>query len=236
MKSVGLVFSCEHGGNKIPRPYAKRFATTRAQAALASHRGYDPGSLEIAKRLAVATRAPLFRSTTSRLLIDLNRSLDHEHLFSEFTAKLNDAEKLQIIREHYSPYREAVVDEIKTRVSRGEYVIHVGVHSFTPMYARKHRSIDVGWLYDPSRSHETTFCDQWLNHVAALAPTLRLRFNSPYEGTSDGLTTSLRSMFVDESYAGIELEISQAFGRNARRLQPLLAVLTESLTSLLQSP
>lgn len=38
-----LVITCEHGGNRIPVPYDDPFRTR--QAALDSHRGFDPGAL-----------------------------------------------------------------------------------------------------------------------------------------------------------------------------------------------
>jgi hypothetical protein len=66
-----FIITCEHGGNRIPAPYRRLFR--RQTALLDAHRGYDPGSLVMAKALARTWRAPLVASTTSRLLIDLNR-------------------------------------------------------------------------------------------------------------------------------------------------------------------
>ena len=75
-----FIITCEHGGNRIPAPYRRLFRGQRAL--LDSHRGYDPGSLVMAKALASAFGAPLVASTVSRLLIDLNRSIGHPQLFS----------------------------------------------------------------------------------------------------------------------------------------------------------
>ena len=74
-----FIITCEHGGNRIPAPYRRLFRERRAL--LLCHRGYDPGSLVMAKALARACRAPLVASTVSRLLIDLNRSIGHPHCF-----------------------------------------------------------------------------------------------------------------------------------------------------------
>ena len=38
-----FLFTCEHGGNRIPAPYRRLFRGQRAL--LDSHRGYDPGAL-----------------------------------------------------------------------------------------------------------------------------------------------------------------------------------------------
>ena len=78
-----FIITSEHGGNRIPAPYRRLFRGQRAL--LDSHRGYDPGSLVMAKALASACPAPLVASTVSRLLIDLNRSIGHPQLFSAVT-------------------------------------------------------------------------------------------------------------------------------------------------------
>src|SRR6478609_3398827 len=51
-----FIITCEHGGNRIPAPYRRLFREQRAL--LDSHRGYDPGSLVMAKALARAFAAP----------------------------------------------------------------------------------------------------------------------------------------------------------------------------------
>ena len=78
-----FIISCEHGGNQIPPSYRRLFPGQRDL--LDSHRGHDPGSLVMATALADAFRAPLAASTTSRLLVDLNRSIAHPQLFSAAT-------------------------------------------------------------------------------------------------------------------------------------------------------
>ena len=59
---------------------------------LKSHRGWDPGSLTLAARLAETLGAPFHAQTVTRLLIDANRSLHHRGLFSEFTRTLPEPE------------------------------------------------------------------------------------------------------------------------------------------------
>ena len=71
MAKPRVVISCEHGGSRIPGRYRHLFAGRAAL--LESHRGWDPGALVMARALSRGLRAPLFASTTSRLLVDLNR-------------------------------------------------------------------------------------------------------------------------------------------------------------------
>ena len=100
---VGFLVTCEHGGNRIPRRYAKDFASHRAL--LETHRGWDPGALNLARRLAKTLDAPLIVSQTSRLLVDLNRSEHHRAVFSSISGALPKDEKKQILDAHYRPYR-----------------------------------------------------------------------------------------------------------------------------------
>src|ERR1700757_1525594 len=101
-----FIITCEHGGNRVPAPYRRLFRGQRAL--LDSHRGYDPGSLVMAKALASAFGAPLVASTVSRLLIDLNRSISHPQLFSAVTRAAPAQTRAQIVEQHYRPYRRQV--------------------------------------------------------------------------------------------------------------------------------
>jgi predicted N-formylglutamate amidohydrolase len=210
MRSVFLI-TCEHGGCRVPQRYAARFRGR--QRVLSSHRGYDAGSLELAQRMASQLSAPLFASTFTRLLVEVNRSLGHPRLFSEFTQELAEAEKQQLVRQYYSPHRQRILAWLR-RATRKASVIHVSVHSFAPILRGALRRADVGLLYDPRRSYESQFCRQWQRRLAQRDSSLRVRRNYPYLGKSDGLTTTLRKQFADECYLGIELEINQRWVRN----------------------
>lgn len=185
-----VIITCEHGGNQIPTSYRRLFRESKAL--LDSHRGYDPGSLTMATALADACRAPLVASTTSRLLIDLNRSIGHPQLFSAATRGTPTATRAQIVERHYQPYRAQVERLVGQAVSRGHRVIHISSHSFTPELDGKVRSADVGLLYHPGRRGEAEMCARWKESLAASAPELRVRRNYPYAGKGDGLTSRLR--------------------------------------------
>jgi predicted N-formylglutamate amidohydrolase len=203
-----FIITCEHGGNRIPAPYRRLFRGQRAL--LDSHRGYDPGALVMAKALAGAWRAPLVASTTSRLLIDLNRSIGHPQLFSAVTRAAPAEIRAQIVEQYYRPYRAQVERSVGQAVSRGHRVIHVSSHSFTAELDGKVRGADVGLLYHPGRRGEVEVCARWKESLAALAPELRMRRNYPYEGKGDGLTSHLRRRFAESDYVGIELELNQS--------------------------
>lgn len=227
MPDVQLI-TCEHGGNVIPAPFGPLFAEHRAL--LNSHRGWDPGALAMAEALAAATRAPLVASTTSRLLVDLNRSIGHPQLFSPMTRAAPCDVRSQIVAQHYRPHRDAVEDRVRQSISSGFRVIHIASHSFTPELDGVVRHADVGLLYDPRRRAEVQLSTRWQASLAALHPELRVRRNYPYAGKADGLTSHLRKCFGPGEYVGIELEINQGIvAADGQPWAALRGVLIDSL-------
>ena len=211
---LALVLSCEHAGNDVPRAFRRHF--TPPPSVLASHRGYDRGTLELGARLSEATGAPLIVNRVTRLLVDANRSESNPTRFSSWSDLLPVALRERAAREVWAKHRDAVTAAVASRVERGP-VLHVSVHSFTPRLRGESRDVDVGLLYDPRRPLERTLVTRWLRALGEVEPRLRLRRNEPYKGTDDGLTTTLRGNFAPQSYAGIELEVSQRFPRAAAR-------------------
>jgi predicted N-formylglutamate amidohydrolase len=213
-KNLRILITCEHGGNHVPRHFAPFFCNQ--DDLLESHRGYDAGALELARKLAEGLKAPLFFSRVTRLLIDLNRSPHSLGRFSEFTRKLRAVEKAAIENLYYAPYRDEVQSALLRAIEKKGTVIHISVHTFVPVMAGKMRAADIGFLYDPSRKHEVAFCKSWQKTLEQLQPDLKIRRNYPYRGTSDGFTSHLRNLFPENSYLGIELEVNQKFPQGDR--------------------
>lgn len=203
-------------------------------ALLASHRGWDPGALDVARSLAGALSVPLHFSTTTRLLVDLNRSIGHRQLFSEISRRLPRRQRNEIIDRYYRPHRDAVEMAVARHIAAGHRVLHIASHSFTPVLRGRERLADVAWLYDPRRGGERAFAGLWKHDLAQRRPDLRLRRNYPYSGRGDGLTSRLRSRHADASYMGIELEVNQHFvTRGGAAWKALRSALTVSLTEAL---
>lgn len=207
MERDAFLISCEHGGKRIPPQWRALFAPHAAL--LSSHRGYDKGALRMARELAAALDAPLFAATTSRLLIELNRSPGHPKLYSAVTRALSADERRDIFEHCYVPYRRAVEERVADLVAQGRRVVHVSSHSFTPELDGQVRHADIGLLYDPKRPGEAALCRRWRAALGSSAPALHLRMNYPYAGSADGFTTWLRRRFGPQQYIGIELEINQ---------------------------
>lgn len=225
-----IVLTCEHAGNSIPEPYRYLFAEGSG-AILNSHRGWDPGAWEVAAYIAGRLDVPLYGCHTSRLLIEVNRSLHHGQLFSEFTDPLPTEEKEILIREIYRPYRESVVERLKS--AQGQ-VLHLSVHTFTPVLHGKVRPVEIGLLFDPASPLEAGYCHSLHGALQERLTGLRIAFNEPYRGIDDGLTTSLREVFPPGRYAGIEIELNQKLIGDGSwaEIKDALAVAVKGLRSL----
>lgn len=196
--------TCEHASSHVPASLRALFRSTSDRRLLETHAGYDIGALLIAQAIAKELGAPLFLGKMTRLLIDLNRSLHHPKLFSVQSRQLSAQERDRLL-EAYHAYRapiEAWID------SSQHAVVHLSVHSFTPVWHGRERRTDIGILYDPRRDAEARFSAE-LQRQLRLHSDLAIHRNLPYRGASDGFTTALRTRFSARRYLGIELEFNQ---------------------------
>jgi predicted N-formylglutamate amidohydrolase len=223
-----LFLSCEHGGNAVPPHLRRCFAGN--EEVLLTHRGLDIGALDLFRKLAPLA-AESTSATLSRLCIELNRSEHHPKLFSAYTRDLDAARKQALLR-FYHAYRDGFTARIQQRIAMKDDVVHVAVHSFTPVLDGTRRTMDIGLLYDPSRPGEQVFCLAWRKALHRRAPHLVVRMNRPYKGTSDGFPTLLRSIFP-RHYAGIELEVNQRFAIKGRMDHIIIRVLRDTLAEVL---
>lgn len=229
-----LLITCEHGGNTIPAEYRPLFSKLRGR--LQTHRGYDPGSLSLARDLSKAFGAVLVYSTTSRLLVELNRSPRHPQVLSDATRALPPEARERLLERHYRPYRNRVEARVAAAVDSGKRVVHVSSHSFTPRLNGEVRRADVGLLYDPTREMERELCIAWQHILQDAHSNLVVRRNYPYRGTGDGLTTYLRRLHPQDRYAGIEIEVNQKYPLgDSRAWRALRRRLVETLEQALAS-
>jgi predicted N-formylglutamate amidohydrolase len=201
-----MILTCEHAVGTVPEEYTELFAG--APHVLETHRGHDIGARSVCRCLEDLAEAA-FYGGCSRLLIDLNRSLHHPRLFSAFSNDLSRDEKERIVADWYRPFRQAVRQSIKENQGRYGEVLHLSVHSFTPVLGDAVRTNDIGILYNPGRRREKELARRLAAALLLLNPQLKIRMNSPYRGVADGHTTALRRSFAETTYLGIELEINQ---------------------------
>ncbi len=231
MKPTVLFLSCEHAVNHVPSPYLRLFQ--QHEALLETHRAIDFGALDIALSLSQTFSCELVTASVSRLLIDCNRSLTSPNCFSELTIDLATVEKQKLIDLYYLPYRTRCEALIKNHIERGHQVLHLSVHSFTPVFKNITRNACVGLLYDPKRHGEKEVARLWHGLLSHETPPYRVRMNYPYRGTSDGFTSALRKQYSQKDYLGMELEINQALVKNKESIDTMADFLSRSIKELL---
>jgi predicted N-formylglutamate amidohydrolase len=222
--TVKWLLTCEHAGHDIPVKYKHLF--NGARNALISHRGYDKGALSIYNALKPHADAD-FHNLNTRLLVDLNRSAHNRTVFSSFIKPLTLDEKRQLIEEHHKPYRDKVIGQVKKWIDKGYLVHHVGVHTFIPELDGEVRDADIGLLFDSGRRLEREWAYRWKHTLDEVLPGKRVRFNHPYTGRTDGLSTTMRKMFGGK-FLGIELEINQNFVKDNKLSKEVLDPLVQS--------
>jgi predicted N-formylglutamate amidohydrolase len=214
MNGEFLIFSCEHAGYDVPAEHHALFAAR--QELLHSHCGWDIGALELASRLATYFSRPLYYTTTTRLLVENNRTLNHPQLFSSITRGLSSDEKKDILKKYYEPHQRRLAQAIDEALRTGPLVLHLAIHSFTPILEGKERRADIGLLYDPKRGRERAFCQRWARLLAQNQAPYRIRKNYPYRGTANSLMIPFRRRYPPSSYLGIEVEINQKYPQGER--------------------
>jgi predicted N-formylglutamate amidohydrolase len=202
-KDVVIILTCEHASSYIPQEFKSLFPKN----VLNTHRGIDIGAIEIANKIQKKLKCKLFQVNVSRLVIEVNRSPFHPKLFSEYMKDVPLKKKNKLFKTIYLRHRKAVENEILKEIKKGHQVIHLGIHSFTPVINGKKRIADIGLLFDPNKSEENAFCTKWNKILKKYG--VNSRKNYPYWGKTDGFTTYLRGKTRSKGYIGVEVEISQ---------------------------
>jgi len=198
-----LILTCEHASNKLPAA----FKSAVPAEVLKTHRAYDIGALAVFRKLVKFAKPEFYcEGKYSRLFVDLNRTLTNKSAFSDYL-RGNAKAKAQASA-YWNEYRAAIEKFVKANAKKE--IIHLGIHSFTPILNGNVRNTDIGILYDPSRPQECAYARVIKDEIKRLYPAMKVRFNYPYKGSSDGLTTTLRKKFGPQ-YVGIEIEINQKF-------------------------
>lgn len=232
MKKIAVVISVEHAVNTIPKAYQSLFS--KDEAILNTHRAVDFGAKTIAQHLASQVPCDYYEATVSRLLIDCNRSLNHPTCFSEFTKPLSTDKKETLIHDYYLPFRQPIEHCIESHIKNNRQVLHLSIHSFTPELHGIQRNAAIGLLYDPKRGAEKEIARVWHALLAHEPPSYHVRMNYPYQGTSDGFTSSLRKRFSEHDYVGFELESNQALVSETAELDTLKTLHARCLLRLLE--
>lgn len=198
-----VVLSCEHASLRLPEPWAWPAAD---HWLVGSHWSFDLGIADLVRRIADRTGWPAVLSRFSRLLVDPNRGLDHPDLFRtdaegrvvHLNAGLSDADRERRIERYHRPYHRAL-DEV---LAAAEGASLCSMHSFTPVYHGRRRTVEIGVLFDKDEDTARELAQQ-LDDAG-----WHVRLNEPYSGRAG-------MMFAADEHAsrygriGVEFEFRQ---------------------------
>ena len=230
--AIAVVVTCEHASNRVP---PELFDLGVPGAVLASHRGYDPGALPVARALAKSLRAPLFAGEWSRLVVDLNRTADHVHVVRRSVDGrriaanvLTPAQHAERLERYWRPHHDAVTAAITKLAAKGP-VLHLAVHSFVERLRGVERTNHVGLLHDFARPREAALCRELKASLTDAGLAVRLNF--PYFGNTGGFAHWLRQRLPAARYVALEVECNQRTVRRVAGQRRLAAALHEALAT-----
>ena len=175
-----LMLTCEHASNRLPAAFKKAVPAD----VLKTHRAYDIGALLVFRKL-VRFAKPEFHceGKFSRLFVDLNRTITNKSAFSEYYEALESRDKATAEKAkaqataYWKEYRDNVEKFVVS--NKGTEIVHLGIHSFTPVLNGKVRNTDIGILYDPARPQERAYANVIKDEIKRLYPDMKVRFNYP---------------------------------------------------------
>lgn len=178
-----IVLICEHASNTLPRALGPLGLSDEDRQ---RHIAWDIGAAGTARIISRILDAPLILQRYSRLAYDCNRSPEMPGAMPEKSevfeipgnVGLTPEYKLARVNGLYRPFMDAISAFLDERAAWGKHTILVSIHSFTPTYFGKPRTLELGLLFDR---------DPWLaNFIIKAIPGEGARLNEPY-GPKDGV-------------------------------------------------
>lgn len=205
------------------------------QEVFRQHIAVDLGSRAVAALLAELLGAPLIMANYSRLVVDMNRSLNDPTAFipvSDGTVipgnqNLGAAEKQRRADSIYRPYHAAIDNRIDEFLRQGCVPVIISIHSFTPVLENLRRPWHIGVLWDKDPRIALPLLARLRQN-----PELLVGDNEPYSGRHPADYT------VDHHGEGrgvpnISLEVRQDLLHDQAGVERWSGILADALTEVL---
>ena len=201
-----VILVCEHASRTMPASLGK---LGLSEDVLESHIAWDPGALDVSRLMAKALDATLYFQRFSRLVYDCNRPPDSPAAMPEKSevfavpgnAALSEAERNARTEGLYAPFRDGLSRLVRDRIAAGRAPVLVTVHTFTPVYFGKSRTVEVGILNDA----DSRLADGMLK-AAESSMLFDTRRNEPY-GPDDGVTHTLKEHGLANGLLNVMIEV-----------------------------
>ncbi|WP_170400096.1 N-formylglutamate amidohydrolase [Ruegeria arenilitoris] len=199
-----VLLVCEHASCRIPAFLGDMGLTAEARE---SHIAWDPGALGVAQQMAGLISAPLVHGGVSRLVYDCNRPpeapgampLKSEQYDIPANALMTPEERQSRVENIYAPFTRAVSGQIAQH--RPSLQLMVTVHSFTPVFHGRQRSVELGILH----GRDDRFAVAMMGVVPA-QPSFVTRLNEPYSA-ADGVAHTLDAQAYPNGLLNVMIEV-----------------------------
>lgn len=173
----------DHASNKIPASLKNLGLDPEA---LEQHIAYDIGTRKLVHHLSEHLDAPAVLAGYSRLVVDLNRSLEDLSVMPEVSdnipvpgnQNMARTHRSQRIHDFYTPYRKAIDMTLHGFRERGVVPAFIAIHSFTPEMAGFSRPWHAGMLWDK----DPRIAVPLMRNLRAHPDGLNIGDNEPYSG------------------------------------------------------
>ncbi|WP_435641071.1 N-formylglutamate amidohydrolase [Micavibrio aeruginosavorus] len=174
------ILICEHAGNLVPAALGRMGLDDDD---FGRHYAVDIGARGVTEHLSRLLDAPAIVATYSRLVVDINRTVDHETTFPVTgegkpipgNVGISAADKAQRINEIYKPFDQAVQDVMNAVLDHGGRPMLLAVHSYTPVFFGTPRPWECAVLW----REDWPMSRAMINHLRALNP--HVGDNEPYD-------------------------------------------------------
>lgn len=224
--SSAIVLVCEHASHHIPATFA---ALGLAEDDQTSHAAWDPGAMDVARLLSASLNATLIASGVSRLIYDCNRPPGARDAMPERSEAiavpgnvgLSAKDRADRAAAFYVPFR----DQLHSAIQKKPKPIIITIHSFTPIYYGKQRSVEIGVLHDTDARLADAMLANFADHT-----TFDVQRNAPY-GASDGVTHTLQEHAIKDGHLNVMLEVRNDLIATPQQQRAMAKMLTSWITN-----
>jgi predicted N-formylglutamate amidohydrolase len=230
-----VLFVCDHASARVPRALGD---LGLSPVDLARHIAWDIGAAEVTRRLSRRFDAAALLGGYSRLVIDLNRSLDDPTsimTISDGTVipgnRGLDAAAVGLRADAlFHPYHRALAGALEAMRRRGAVPVLVSIHTFTPVYKDETRPWEVGVLWDEDGRMAVPFMERLRNEFR-----LDVGDNLPYSGR-DRYAYTVDYHAASSGLPHLSMEIRHDLVATAAGAERFATIVGDALAPLLADP
>lgn len=150
--NTSVILTCEHAGVAVPRQLD---SLGLGPDDYKCHYAVDIGVRDVTHYLSELLDAPAILGNYSRLVVDLNRDVDHPTTFATTgddkivlgNLDLSEQDKTKRLTEIYHPYQKALAAMLDRAQAAGGVPLVVSVHSYTPVFFNFRRPWEIAFMY-----------------------------------------------------------------------------------------